>query len=124
MRLKYTLGCLSILALLSASAMAVDLEFSGFGSFVVGSKDTSKGKPYAGYEDFDFTFESDSLVGIQASGYLNDKASVTVQMVSQGKEGWDTQVDWAYVRYEVSDQFAWRLGRIRVPFYLYSDFSC
>lgn len=122
MKLKHTLGCCSILALTSAPVMAGDLLFSGFGSFIAGAKDHSNGNAYAGYETYDFSFDPDSLVGIQATGFLNEKASATVQIVSRGAENWDSEVDWAYVRYQVNDQFSWRLGRIRVPFYLYSDF--
>ena len=121
---------------MAGTAQAAEFQFSGFGSFIAGAKDHNVQKDitppivdndrdlrsYAGYTTSDLTFDPDSLVGVQASVQANDKASVTVQLVSRGAEEWNTEVDWAYVRYQFTDELAGRVGRIRVPFYLYSDF--
>jgi len=115
--------CLLVLAI--PTTQAGDFQFSGFGSFIAGIRDHNKaagGQDYAGYNKGDFSFDPDSLIGVQAVVPVNDKVSATVQLVTRGDTHWDTQVDWAYVRYQVTDEFSWRLGRIRVPFYLYSDF--
>lgn len=115
-------GCLCLAAMTAMTAQAGEFQFSGFGSFIAGMRDHETPTQYAGYTHTDFAFEPDSLIGIQASVQATDKATVTVQLVSRGSEEWSTEVDWAYVQYAVTDELSWRLGRIRVPFYLYSDY--
>lgn len=110
------------LILVTTTTHSTDLHFSGYGSFIAGMKDHNTGTTYAGYDGYDFSFKPDSLVGVQASGELNEEATVTVQLISRGVDNWETEVDWAYLRYEVNENVTWKLGRIRVPFYIYSDF--
>lgn len=98
-----------------------EIDFSGFGSFVVGISD-NEDVIYNGYSTEDFTFDPDSLVGLQATSSLSDKASTTVQLVARAANEWDVEVDWAYLQYQVNDQLSWRIGRLRSPFYLYSEY--
>jgi hypothetical protein len=112
----------SLIALCAGPVQASDIQFSGFGSFVAGIKDHDNSESYAGYRSHNFTFEPDSLIGLQATAQINEKVTGSVQLVSRGAQDWNTQVDWAYISYQVTDEFAWRAGRLRVPFFLYSDF--
>ena len=82
--------------------------------------DTSCG--YAGYESEDFTFDVDSLVGIQITGNVSDKMAVTAQLVARGQNDNEVTAEWAYVAYTVNDNFKWRMGRLRTPFYMLSDY--
>ncbi|MCG8534568.1 MAG: porin [Pseudomonadales bacterium] len=122
MRLRYSTLCFGTL-LLSSFAQASDVNFSGFGSITAGVKDHSRdGYSYARYEDTHFSFEPDSLVGLQATTQINDKASASIQLLARGALDWDAEIDWAYLSYQVTDSFTWRAGRIRAPFFLYSDY--
>src|SRR5690554_3549661 len=42
--------------------------------------------------------------------------------MSRGKQGYKTETAWAYVTYDLSDNTAIRFGRLRTPFFHYSDF--
>ena len=66
-------------------------------------------------------FESDSVLGIQMLFKINEQAKVVTQLVANGWDGWDLDVGWAYLAYELNDQLEFRAGRMRVPFYLYSE---
>lgn len=117
-RLSICLGA----AVFSSAIHAGEIDFSGFGSVIAGMKDSDKGDSYAGYSEEHLTFEPDSLFGLQAAAEINDKVSASIQLLAKGANDWDAQVDWAYVSYKVTDNLVWRAGRIRVPFFLYSDF--
>ena len=122
MRLRYSTLCFGTL-LLSSFAQASDVNFSGFGSIIAGVKDHSReGYSYARYEDTHFSFEPDSLVGLQATTQINDKASASIQLLARGALDWDAEVDWAYLSYQVTYSFTWLAVLIRAPFFLYSDY--
>lgn len=130
MKLKRLSLCLGI-ALASVQAQAGEVYFSGFGSVIAGARDhdvieddgfSVNEAPYAGYTNDKFSLEPDSLVGLQATAEINEKATATIQLVSEGAADWETKVDMAYLSYQVTDQFTWRAGRLRAPFFLYSEF--
>lgn len=130
MKLKRLSFCVGV-ALVSMQAHAADIQFSGFGSVIAGVRDHDMLEddnfsvleaPYAGYTNDKFSLEPDSLVGLQARADINEKASVTIQLLSEGADDWQTNVDMAYLSYQVTDQLTWRAGRMRAPFFLYSDF--
>ncbi len=106
---------------MALSAQAGEVSISGFLSVGGGYVD-EEGMSRNGYNEEDITFDQDSLYGLQVSSNISDKASVTAQVTGEGANGWEAEVSWAYFSYQVTDNFKWRAGRLRVPFYLYSDF--
>lgn len=128
MRQRVLLLSVSLFALVSLlvtsaeAAAAADIELSGYGSFVGGIRHDQRRDSYDDYYTQDLDFKPDSLVGLQGARQLNEKASVTVQFLASGDLNWSTDVNWAYVRYQPSYGFAWKLGRLGIPFYLYSDY--
>ena len=113
----------------AAVAMAVttavnagDIDFSGFLSVGGGVADDEFGYSYAGYNTEDFTFDNDTLFGLQVSSQISDKLKATAQFVARGNEDYSVSAEWAYISYEVNENFTWRMGRFRTPLYLYSDF--
>lgn len=109
----------SVLVTCTGTSSAVELDISGFGSFVGGIK--RKDVPYLNYETNDLDFKPDSIAGVQISGQINEKASATVQIIANGVDNWNAVTDWAYVSYQPRSDFTWKLGRFRVPFFLYSE---
>lgn len=109
-------------ALMSATTFAGEVSFSGYLSAIGGMVDDEPPVSYAGYQDEDLTFDTDSLVGLQAVASISERLSVTAQLVARGNDNWEVDADWAYVSYQASDSWKIRGGRFRVPFYLYSDF--
>ena len=119
LKLGLPLG-VAALSMASFSTYA-DLRFNGFASFVVGQNLEDDVDNYAGYDD-DLSFRNESLFALQAIADLGDGLSATAQIVSRGSDDFDTKFAWAYLSYELSDYTTFRAGRLRLPFYLYSDF--
>ncbi len=111
------------MALLCAGvAQAGDVNFSGFLTAAGGKLDDEKSGAYAGYASEDLVFDADTLVGIQVSGVISEKVTATAQLVARGIEDYEVSAEWAYISYQVNDNFQWRMGRLRMPLYTYSDY--
>lgn len=105
-------------------AYADDLQINGFINVTAGIVDdktvgeTDVGQGY----DTGVSFDQGTLAGLQVSKRINDKTSATVQMVARGKTGYETDATWAYVSYDLTDNSTIKAGRLRTPFFQYSDF--
>ncbi len=112
---------IALLALSTVSATATaDVRINGFASFVAGQT-LGEDESYLGYNN-DLSFSNESIFALQATADLGDGLSATAQIVAEGSEGFNTEFAWAYLSYELSDYTTFRAGRLRLPFYLYSDF--
>jgi len=69
----------------------------------------------------EFTYNTDSVIGLQSEYRLSDKLSATVQMVARGFSNYDLQTEWLYFRYHFSDQLSVRVGRRRGSVFMYSE---
>jgi len=105
---------------LSSTANAADFNFNGFAS-VVGGIYSEDETTYAGYDD-EFDFSQDTVAGIQISSQINDKFKATVQLIARGADDYDVEAELAFLTYSVNDKFDIRGGKLRLPFYYYSDF--
>lgn len=99
---------------------AADIKFRGFASIVGGSTLDSDETLY-GYEDT-VNFRNDSLMALQMDAALDSQLSATMQIMSRGTDSYEPVVEWAYLTYKLNDEFQVSAGRIRIPFYRYSDF--
>lgn len=67
----------------------------------------------------DISFKTDSVLGLQASVYLNDHLSIVTQGVV--KNDYDdeisAEIDWAYINYEGANNVSIKIGRVRTPYY-------
>src|SRR5690554_903260 len=103
---------------------ANDLQINGFLSVTAGVLDNEKiiDSPAAPGYDTTMGFDSQTLGGLQISKKVNDNTSATIQLMSRGKRDYQTEAAWAYVTYDLSDNTSIRFGRLRTPFFQYSDF--
>jgi len=69
----------------------------------------------------DFSFKTESVLGLQSSYKLSDAAEATIQLVSRGVKDFSVEADWVYVKYKLLDSLDLRVGRMRLPFYLFSE---
>ncbi|WP_125780191.1 hypothetical protein [Pseudoalteromonas rubra] len=129
-------SCLSLLV--SASAMA-DMRISGYGSIIAGKTLGTVDDPLnpgqtrdeiltadfydVGQYDNDITFNAESILAVQAVVDLNEKFSVTAQLVAKGVDDFEPEFDWYYVTYQASDQLTLMAGRRNIPMYYFSEFS-
>lgn len=107
------------LLLLPAGALAADINIRGFASIVAGQTLSSDEQLY-NYEN-SVDFRQDSLFAVQFDANLQDKLSATMQIMSRGRDDFDATVEWAYLTYKFTDELQLSAGRIRAPFYRYSD---
>lgn len=117
---------------LSATAMAVnvnaaDIRWNGFASITGGISTAEADRADAtelrmyGYDD-DFNFRPESKLALQASSNLGNGLSVTAQAVARGSDDFNVDMEWAFVSYDFGDSSRINLGKLRIPFYQYSDF--
>jgi hypothetical protein len=69
----------------------------------------------------DLSFDTDSIVGLQAKFKLSDRADITTQLVARSADDWDLSAEWAFVSYRFNEQMSVRAGRLRLPIYLFSE---
>lgn len=108
------------LAMLYCSSANADLTFNGFASFVAG-KYSEDDASYLGYDN-DVSFSPDTMIALQVGSQLNDEVSITTQFVAKGYNDYDLEVELAYLTYKIQGNWDARIGRIRAPFFYYSDF--
>lgn len=76
----------------------------------------------AGVYGKEFSLTPESRIGIQGKYTINNKTSVTAQVVSRGTNG-TPDLTWAYGSYKFNETFEVQAGRKRIPLYYYSDFQ-
>ncbi len=114
------------LLFLTQEAMAAntDIEFSGFASLVYAKTvDDDEGvlKGAASDIDNDGEYRDFSRLGFRMDAQLSDKLSFVTQVVAYGYEDFEPKFDWAYAAYQITPNVRIDVGRVRLPFYQYSD---
>ncbi|MBH0056377.1 porin [Pseudoalteromonas sp. SWXJZ94C] len=110
----------AICAVLASSYASAEVKINGFAS-IVGGKSLDSDRTLYDYDD-DISFKNESVFALQLSADLHDKLTATAQIVARGENDFDAEFEWAYVTYEFSDELQLSAGKMRVPFYKYSDF--
>jgi hypothetical protein len=67
-------------------------------------------------------FERDTMMGLQVSKRISDATSATVQMTARGEEDFAVKTSLAFVSHAINDSTDFRFGRLRIPFFYYSEF--
>ncbi|EGF30696.1 hypothetical protein IMCC9480_1002 [Oxalobacteraceae bacterium IMCC9480] len=114
---------LAAAVLLALPAAAVDLSYSGFGTF--GYSRSDQPYHYQRFVDNDGTFQRDSVLGLQVDARINDQFSATVQgkvaASLKSDSVTDATISWAFLSWRPSNDWLVRAGRLRVPLYLRSE---
>lgn len=102
-----------------------DWSLSGYASLAAGRMEDRK-MEYQGYSADEWSFEGDSVLGLQLNLELAERLSLTAQVVGRGHnwddtDPFDPELDWLFLRYQLNEDWRVRLGRMRTPFYLYSE---
>lgn len=116
---KYMMSVI-LVWIIACPASAQTWDFNGFVS-AGGATVLEDGESYYGIDDA-FGFEEDSIIGLQVDVELTDKLSATVQGVARGRDDFEPELEWAYLSYQVNNQWKVRVGRLRQPFYMISDY--
>ncbi len=105
----------------STFSHAGELNFSGFMSIGGGWITDVDSFDYNGFYEDDVQFNR-NILGIQLTGEVSDKLSATAQLTTRSSDDYDINAEWAYMTYALTDESQLRIGRLRTPFYLYSDY--
>lgn len=120
MRKALFLGVSMAGAMLSTPVLANELNVNGFLS--VGATMLDDDKASIAGADTNGGFKNETVLGLQISKQLNPSTTATGQLVSRGSDDYDTEAAWAFVTIAPTDNTDIRMGRLRIPFFQYSDF--
>jgi hypothetical protein len=127
--LIFALGC-AFAAGTAAAQTYPSMSFSGYGTLGAASSNESRGdylvdafKPDGpGYTD-KVSLKVDSRVGGQAMAEFSPKLSAVLQVLVQQDydDRWRPRVEWANLKYQVTDELSLRAGRIVLPVFMVTD---
>lgn len=114
---------------LSSSTFAVDLNQFQVNAFMsAGLASTDVSYIESGIEPVFATtiekqpsFDKDTNVGIQVSKNLKEDVSFTAQFYAEAARDFDVEATWAFLKWEPSDSWQFRGGRVRANTYMLSD---
>jgi len=92
---------------------------NGFATF--GMSVASEETAYNDVND-DPNFGRFSKIGVQMTFNIDSQNSVVTQLVSRGQNSWDTSAEWAYFKHDFNNGFTGKVGRIRLPAFMLSEF--
>lgn len=102
-----------------AGEVSDNLDISGFARGVAGYLDHS-GRSFEGYTD-ELSIVEQSLIAIQPTYTFNDKFSLTSQLIAHVGDDRDSGIEWLYLSYQPNSAWHLRAGKLRMPFFIYSD---
>jgi hypothetical protein len=120
------LHCMNVLAfagilVCSSPVHAVDneIEVSGFARVVAGYLD-DKNADYLGYDNT-ISIDQQSLFGLQVEWPVSAKLSFTTQLLAHSSDTRDSGAEWLYLTYQANESLRIKLGKMRTPFFSYSE---
>ena len=118
----------ALLLFLYSTDVFAEIEFSGYGSIVMGKTMGSDEVFTADFFDVgqysdDLSFKPESLFAIQTRGHLSEDLTYTAQLVAKGVDDFQPEFDWYYLTYNATDNLSIMAGRRTIPMYYYSEFS-
>ncbi|MAD76197.1 MAG: hypothetical protein CML20_15660 [Rheinheimera sp.] len=119
--MRKSLLALSLAVVLAPAVVSADTTINGFASIKAGMTTGSDEQLY-GYDDT-LDFKNESLIALQVKSDLGEKLSVTAQLLGRGRDDFDVGFEWAFISYQLTDNMTINAGRLRTPFYKYSDFK-
>ena len=111
---------LALLSFFSFVSLA-EVNFQGFASFVGGATLDKDDTPYLGYEN-KLGYDKNSLYALQASSDMGDGLTVTGQLIARGNQNYKPEFEWLYASYNLTPTLNAKIGRIRTPFYMFSEY--
>jgi len=116
-----------VLVLFSPLSYA-EIDISGYASFKAISNTNDAGVSYyngLAPEGEINTDSRESNLGIQFSTDISSKMDMTVVMSARGgpAQKYNFETEWAYANYKFNDDTSLRIGKVKGPFYMVSDYK-
>lgn len=116
-------GVIALTLLAPGGAQALDLAWSGFGTF--GYAQSDQAVNYQRFVDEKGTFKRDSVLGGQVDARFSKEWGATAQVKLAPSDHYDTQwqasLAWAFISWRPSDDWLIRAGKLRLPFMLNTE---
>lgn len=103
----------------SAYQVTDQFEISGFSRVIAGYLDDADNR-IVGYKD-ELSVGEQSLLALQPTYTFNEQWSVTAQLLAHSSEDRDSGIEWLYLAYRPDNAWQFRAGKLRMPFFAYSD---
>nr|WP_136250981.1 hypothetical protein [Ningiella ruwaisensis] len=121
---KQLLGSILLILPLSASAgenskFSDRFEFSGFGRIIAGYLDEDAAS-YEGYEN-KLSVSEQSLIAVQTEFAATETLTIAAQLLAHSSEERQSGFEWFYLNYEPTKNWRFKAGKLRTPFFRYSD---
>ena len=112
---------------LVASGSAAAIDFDGFltAGFAVHNQEQTDGSKVTYLDEItdDITFLQDSKFGLQMTADVAEDMQVVAQILASAEDdNYAMDIEWAYLDYTLSDSTKLRMGRIKQPVFLISDY--
>ncbi|MDH5601418.1 MAG: hypothetical protein OEY78_08965 [Gammaproteobacteria bacterium] len=127
MKIRVTNLLAGALVLFSPISYA-EIDISGYASFkAIANSNDQKVSYYNGLgpEGEVNTDSRESNIGIQFSTDISSKMDMTVVMSARGgpAQKYNFETEWAYANYKFNDDVSLRIGKVKGPFYMVSDYK-
>ncbi len=94
-------------------------ELSGFARLVGGYLDSHQ-QTVEGYEN-SFALDQQSLLALQPTWHLSDQLALTAQLLAHSSDSRRSGVEWLYLSWQPEPAWQFRAGKLRTPFFSFSD---
>lgn len=106
----------------SAFKLQDRFKINGFASIGVNTSDEDNFTPYFTDINNKESYLEDSILGIQMTFKVNENLDAVAQLTAEAEDGFNLNAEWAYLSYQVNENWKIRAGRLRVPFYAASEY--
>jgi len=117
----------ALLSTALANGTASAIEFDGFltAGFAVHNQEQTNGSTVTYLDEVTdkVTFLQDSKFGLQMTADVSEDMQVVSQILASAEDdNYRMDIEWAYLDYSIDDSSSFRVGRIKQPVFLISDY--
>lgn len=120
--MKKTVLYTALIGTLLSVPQANAVEFDGFLSAGLAVSDNEDYTYLNGITN-DVSFDNDSKFGLQITADVSENMQGVAQILASGKDqNYNMNAQWAYLDWKMSDNFSLRMGKVKEPVFLISDY--
>jgi len=102
---------------------AMELEVTGYSTLLGSYTNAKNNNTYENdYADKYLNFTHQSRAGIQFNSKINEDFDFSLTMLMEGANNYQVHADWFYATYAASEDLHFRFGRLKVPFFMVSNY--
>ncbi len=119
---RFILSAVFFIFVLTSNINAREIEITGYASLIgtyTDEKDVTYLNEFA-QNYIDFTHHSH--IGLQFNTEIIKNLELSLTLLSEGQEDYQTRATWFYATYAISKDTSFRFGRLKLPFYLVSNY--